>query len=72
MTTKTVTVQLQIAVWSCVPQGARDHGGLSNRMTVSRNGTGTRAGTGFIWPVAGCCEHGNESSGSTKGGEFLD
>jgi len=41
MTTKTVTVQLQIAVWSCVPQGARDHGGLSNRMTVSRNGTGT-------------------------------
>jgi hypothetical protein len=23
-------------------------------------------------PVAGSCEHGNESSGSVKGGEFLD
>jgi hypothetical protein len=23
-------------------------------------------------PVAGCCEHGNEPSGSIKGGEFLD
>jgi len=23
-------------------------------------------------PVAGSCEHGNEPSGSTKGGEFLD
>jgi hypothetical protein len=22
--------------------------------------------------VAGCCEHGNELSGSIKGGEFLD
>jgi hypothetical protein len=24
------------------------------------------------WPVAGFCEHGNEPSGFTKGGEFLD
>jgi len=23
-------------------------------------------------PVAGSCEHGNEASGSVKGGEFLD
>jgi len=23
-------------------------------------------------PVAGCLEHGNETSGSKKGGEFLD
>jgi hypothetical protein len=23
-------------------------------------------------PVAGCCEHGNELSGSIKGGEFID
>jgi hypothetical protein len=23
-------------------------------------------------PVAGCCEHGNEPSGSIKGGEFVD
>jgi hypothetical protein len=23
------------------------------------------------WSVAGCCEHGNETSGSIKGGEFL-
>jgi len=23
-------------------------------------------------PVAGCCEHDNELSGSIKGGEFLD
>jgi hypothetical protein len=23
-------------------------------------------------PVAGCCEHGNEPSGSIKGGEFFD
>jgi len=23
-------------------------------------------------PVVGCCEHGNETSGSVKGGEFLD
>jgi hypothetical protein len=22
--------------------------------------------------VAGCCEHGNEPSGSIKGGEFVD
>jgi hypothetical protein len=22
--------------------------------------------------VAGCCEHGNEPSGSIKGGEFID
>jgi hypothetical protein len=31
---------------------------------------------GFLWlrmgPVAGSCEHGNEPSGSIKGGEFLD
>jgi hypothetical protein len=23
-------------------------------------------------PLADCCEHGNETSGSIKGGEFLD
>jgi hypothetical protein len=23
-------------------------------------------------PVAGSCEHGNESQGSAKGGEFID
>jgi hypothetical protein len=23
-------------------------------------------------PVAGCCEHGSEPSGSIKGGEFLE
>jgi len=23
-------------------------------------------------PLAECCEHGNEPSGSTKGGEFVD
>jgi hypothetical protein len=23
-------------------------------------------------PAAGCCEHGNEPSGSMKGGKFLD
>jgi hypothetical protein len=23
-------------------------------------------------PLAGCCEYGNEPSGSIKGGEFLD
>jgi len=32
--------------------------------------------TGFIWlkkePLAGSCEHGNEHSGSIKGGELLD
>jgi hypothetical protein len=32
--------------------------------------------TGFNWlrlgPVAGSCEHGNEPSGSIKGGAFLD
>jgi len=35
-----------------------------------------RVRTGFIWlgygPVAGSYEHGNETSGSTKGGEFID
>jgi hypothetical protein len=25
-----------------------------------------------LGPVAGCCEHGNELSGSIKVGEFLD
>jgi hypothetical protein len=24
------------------------------------------------WTVAGCCEHGNEHSGSIKSGEYLD
>jgi hypothetical protein len=28
-------------------------------------------GLGF-GPVAGCCKHGNEPSGSINGGEFLD
>jgi hypothetical protein len=32
--------------------------------------------TRFMWlrmrPVTDCCEQGNEHSGSTKGGEFLD
>jgi hypothetical protein len=29
--------------------------------------------SGSGWgPVAGSCEHGNEPSGSIKGGEFLD
>jgi len=28
-------------------------------------------GSGY-GPMAGTCEHGNESSGSTKGGEFPD
>jgi hypothetical protein len=33
-------------------------------------GTGS---TGSGWePVAGCYEHGNELTGSIKGGEFLD
>jgi hypothetical protein len=27
---------------------------------------------GQVGPVAGCCEHGNEPSGSVKGGEFRD
>ena len=30
-----------------------------------------RAGSEY-WQVAGCCEFGNELSGSVKGGEFLD
>jgi hypothetical protein len=25
-----------------------------------------------LGPVTGCCEHGNEPSGSIKGGEILD
>jgi hypothetical protein len=29
------------------------------------------SGSGY-GPVTGSCEHGNEPSGSTKGGEFLD
>jgi hypothetical protein len=29
------------------------------------------SGSGY-GPVAGCCENGNEPSGSIKGGEFLD
>jgi len=28
--------------------------------------------TGFIGPVAGSCQHSNESSGYIKCGEFLD
>jgi hypothetical protein len=29
--------------------------------------------TGSGWgPVVGCCEHGNEPSGSVRGGEFFD
>jgi hypothetical protein len=30
-----------------------------------------RSGSGYQ-QVVGCCEHGNEPSGSTKCGEFLD
>jgi hypothetical protein len=37
---------------------------------------GEKVWTECIWlrwgPVAGCCEHGNELSGSIKGGKFLD
>jgi hypothetical protein len=29
-------------------------------------------GSGLGWRQAGCCEHGNEHSGSIKGGECLD
>jgi hypothetical protein len=29
------------------------------------------SGSGY-GPVAACCEHGNDTSGSIKGGEFLD
>jgi hypothetical protein len=28
--------------------------------------------TGFIWFRVGSCEHGNEPSGSIKGGEFVE
>jgi len=37
---------------------------------VGRCGLDT-SGSG-LGPVAGCCEHGNEPSGSVKGGELLD
>jgi hypothetical protein len=37
---------------------------------------GGRFKTGFMWfgygPVAGSCDHRTETSGFTKGGEFLD
>jgi len=37
---------------------------------------GVKMWAGSMWlrigPMAGCCEHGNEPSGSIKGGEFLD
>jgi hypothetical protein len=35
-----------------------------------------KAWTTFVWlrigPIAGICEHGNETSGFIKGGELLD
>jgi hypothetical protein len=43
---------------------------LHRRKIVSRYGVGS-SGSGQR-PVAGACEHGNESSGFIKGGEFLD
>jgi hypothetical protein len=36
-------------------------------MTAVMNSSGSGQG-----PVADCCEHGDEPSGSIKGGEFLD
>jgi hypothetical protein len=37
---------------------------------------GVRVWSGFVWLrirfIGGFCEHGNETSGSVKGGEFLD
>jgi hypothetical protein len=36
-------------------------------------GRGGLDASGSGWgPVADCCEHGNEPSGSMKGGEFFD
>jgi uncharacterized ferritin-like protein (DUF455 family) len=32
---------------------------------------GGKVWTGSTWLRMGCCEHGNEPSGSMKGGEFL-
>jgi hypothetical protein len=45
------------------------------RMGLSRSrfeGRGLDASDSGLGPVAGCCEHGNEHSGSIKGGKFLD
>jgi hypothetical protein len=35
---------------------------------------GVKFWTGFLWliPFVGSCEHGKETSGSMKSGEFLD
>jgi hypothetical protein len=33
---------------------------------------GLDASASGLGPVAGCCEHGNEPSGSIRGEEFLD
>jgi hypothetical protein len=45
-------------------------------MKMDYQEVGWRAWTGFIWlrigQVVGCCECGNEPSGSIKCGEFLD
>jgi len=35
-------------------------------------GCGLDASGSRLEPVTGCCEHGNEPSGSIKGGEFND
>jgi hypothetical protein len=44
---------------------------LQNRYNILIFQISFSSGSGY-GPVAGSCEHGNEPSASTKGGEFLD
>jgi hypothetical protein len=55
------------------PEGKRPFGRYRRRcedlMNTVQGIVSSGSGQG---PVRGCCEHGNEPSGSIKGGEFLD
>jgi len=42
------------------------------RMHIKETGCALSSPGSEQWPVAGCCEHCDEPSGSIKDGEFLD
>jgi hypothetical protein len=57
--------------WIENPEGKRPHRRTQELMEGCwGNMVGDSSGSGQ-GPVVGCCEHGNELSGSIKGGKFL-
>jgi hypothetical protein len=64
-------------IWAGKPEKKRPLGRLCNKwednIRMNLREIWWKLWTGFIWlSIAGCCENGNEPSGSIKVGKFLD